>query len=1119
MQDIRSWLEGIGLGQYADAFEFHAVEPWFLSALTAEDLREVGVAKVGHRRRILLAASGEEIHEAPEHSHHAIQEPMPQVEALVERRQLTVLFCDMVGSTQLSQQLDPEDLREVVRAYQDAVSGSITRYQGHIAKFLGDGVLAYFGWPQAREDQAQRAVRAAMDAVRAVDELQFGSGLKIEARAGIATGTVVIGDLVGDTAMDAEAIIGETPNLAARLQGEAQPGEVVIGPTTRRLIAKVFQLDDMGGQSLKGFDEAVHAWRVVGEVPSETRFDSTSRGSLNNLFGRQAECQLLIDRWSAVRSGEGQVIYLSGEAGIGKSRLLQAIRDHVGQDSAFELGFQCSPYHSGSAFFPVVQRFERAMGFTTEDDTEGRLQKLSSHWSDVHPDPKASFWYIANLLNLPVETKPELKNLTPQQIRDRTIGSINTHIHHLSKNHPVLLLFEDAHWIDPSTETLLGELVQKCQSDGILAIITHRPEYSPPWPRHPHVTAIELNRLGREQGLEIVRGIAGTDIPEGVANDIVTKADGIPLYIEEIAKAAVEARATDTNDSIEALIPTTLQASLNERLDRLGEAKSIAQTAAVIGREFTHGLLSDVSAAPDLGSKIERLVGSELVYRVRSEPDPAYIFKHALVQNAAYDSLLKADRRAVHARVADILETRHPDIAVQQPEIIAHHCSEAGLSGKAIDYWERAGRGGVARSAHAEAIKSFRAALALLSNEQDCLANRERELSIFAALGSSLMASKGYASEEVGEAYKHAFELSKSMDDKAEVFSAISGLWNYYSVIGDFDTAIGLGDQLLEAAVAKEDALAHAAACRALGTSYHRIGKPHVAREHCECGITLYDYEKHANLAATYGTDVLANILFNLSWCLWEIGEPNNAKHVMDQAKAQAERVQHPFTTTWYYVYASILHKFRQEPRATLELSKLGLRNAHEQQLAQLKGVGGVLHGWARSMLGDNDGIQELRDGIDGWSSTGAQQMIPQWRCFLAESLLKIGDAEAGLIEIDHALENIERTGQKSYEAEAYRLKGELLLARSSCDEDAAKKAFESAITLAKEQEASSYILRAAVSLGRFFVKRGLPERAEKIVSPEYATFTEGFDTVDLVAARKLLEDCGRHVDNQSNDC
>lgn len=1118
MQDIRSWLEAIGFGEYADAFEYHAIEPWLLTELSSDDLREIGVIKVGHRRRILLAADQDETHVTTAASLLTTPVARRQPDALVERRQLTVLFCDMVGSTQLSQQLDPEDLREVVRGYQDAVSGSITRYQGHIAKFLGDGVLAYFGWPQAREDQAQRAVRAAMDAVRAVDELQFAHELTIEARAGIATGTVVIGDLVGDTATDVEAIIGETPNLAARLQGEAEPGEVVIGPTTRRLIGEAFELVDMGGQSLKGFDDAVHAWRVVDEISAETRFDTARRESPTTLFGRQAESQLLFDRWNAAKAGEGQVVYLSGEAGIGKSRLLQAIRDHAGGGPTFELGVQCSPYHTGSAFYPVVQRLERATGFTNADDAQSRLQKFKAYWSDVHPEPEASFWYVANLLDLPAERQPGLENLTPQQIRDRTIEALNAHIRHLSRQRPVLLLFEDAHWVDPSTETLLGELVQKCQSDAILIIITHRPEYRPPWPRHPHVTGIELNRLGREQGLEIVRRIASADFLESIANDIVTKADGIPLYIEEIAKAVVESRAANTDGNLDALIPATLQASLDERLDRLGDAKFIAQTAAVIGREFGHGLLSNVSAAPDLDPKLERLVDSELVYRVRSEPEPAYIFKHALVQNAAYDSLLKADRRTIHARVADILETQYPDTAAQQPEIIAHHCSEAGLSAKAIDYWERAGRAAVARSAHAEAIKNLRAALDLLSKEQDCLANRERELSIYAALGSSLMASKGYASEEVGNAYKRAFELSKSMDGSAEVFSPISGLWNYYSVIGDFDTAISLGKQLLEVAESEKDTLAHAAAHRALGTSYHRIGKPQIAREHFEFGTTLYDHEHHAKFAATYGTDILTNILFNLSWCLWEIGEPNTAKSAMDKAKAQSDRVQHPFTTTWYYVYASILHKFRQEPRVTLELSQQCLRSAQEHQLAQLKGVGGVLHGWARSMLGDADGIQELRDGIDGWSATGAQQMIPQWRSFLAECLLKVGDTEAGLIEIDHAFENIERTGQKSYEAEAYRLRGELLLAGSSRDEDAAEEAFNKAIMLAGKQEAISYALRAAVSLGRLYLNRGWSAKTEKLVSPIYASFEDGFDTVDLIAARSLLEDCGARIDRQSND-
>jgi predicted ATPase/class 3 adenylate cyclase len=1110
MQDIRGWLDSIGLGEYANLFEDHAVEPWFVSELTSEDLREIGVTKVGHRRRILIAAKNDENVAIQTEQSQARKTPPRRSDTLAERRQLSVLFCDMVGSTQLSQQLDPEDLREVVRGYQDAVSGSISRYHGHIAKFLGDGVLAYFGWPHAREDQAERAVRAALDAVGAVQELQFEHGLTIEARAGIATGTVVIGDLVGDTAMDAEAIIGATPNLAARLQGEAQPGQVIIDPTTRRLIAEAFELGDLGDCSLKGFDVGIRAWRVLGEVVADSRFDVAHRHGANPLFGREAELQLLSDRLNVTKDGEGQVVYLSGEAGIGKSRLLRAMRDKARAGSFVELGFQCSPHRGSSAFYPVVQYLERVAGFSKEDGGRVRREKLEAYWSGAHPQPKLTFGLIATLLDLPLDDMCGLGDLTPQQIRDRTIEALGNHVHHLSSEQPVLLLFEDAHWVDPSTETLLGELVRRCQADATFIIITHRPEYAPPWPRYSNVTSIELNRLGRQQGLQIVQTLAGSDLPGSVAREIVKKAEGIPLYIEEIAKAVLEARSANTSGNLDALIPATLQASLNERLDRLGEAKQLAQTAAVIGREFGHGLLANVCAEKDIAAKIERLVDSELVYRVQTEPEPTYMFKHALVQNVAYDSLLRADRRTTHARLADILETKYPEIAAQQPEIIAHHCSEAGLQAKAIDYWERAGRSAVTRSAHAEAITNLRAALKLLTGKSECDGSRERELSIYAALGSSLMASKGYASEEVGEAYKHAFELSKSMVGSPEVFPAISGLWNYYSVVGDFDAALPLANQLLKVAETEKEALAHAAACRALGTTYHRIGKPQVARAHFETGAEFYDFRQHAKLAAAYGTDVLSNIMFNLAWCLWETGKPDSAERTMNDAKAHVQMVQHPFTTTWFYGYAAILHKFRLEPNIAMQLSAQCLEGAREQQLAQLMGLGNILHGWSRSMLGDlDDGALQLRDGIDAWCATGAQQMVPQWRCFLAECCLHACDPEAGLREIDQAIENIERTGQKSFESEAYRLKGELLLARSSRDEKGVEDAFETAIALAKRQEAMAYELRAAVSLGRLWAKRGWKERAQSLVLPIFTSFEEGFDTVDLVAARGLLEDCG----------
>ena len=658
--DIREWLEGLGLGKYAEAFAENDVEFEVLSELNDDDLSQLGLS-LGHRRKFLKAVAeltaGAQ-HEAPTDIADAFPASAKHTEA--ERRQLTVMFCDMVGSTELSRHLDPEDLREIMRRYQDAVAGVVTRYGGHVAKYLGDGVLVYFGWPQAHEDQAERAVRAGLDAVEAVSDVQVADRRALEARIGIATGQVVVGDLVGEIGRDTEAVSGETPNLAARLQGVAEPGQVVIGEATHRLVAQTFELDNLGTFELKGFDAAVKAWRIVREVVAESRFEAAHGTALTRFVGRETELQLLLDRWQLAEGDEGQVVLISGEAGIGKSRLMQGLRDQVAERDHIRIRYQCSPYHTNSVLYPTIQQLQRSAGFAPDDNDEDKLDKLEALLHQAGDDRQADAPHFANLLSLPYEARYGTLTQPPQQIKQRLLEALVAHLLALAERHPVLFLFEDTHWIDPTSQELLERVIGRLQQARVLLVITHRPEWRPPQGGHNHVTSLQLNRLGKAYGAGIVRAIAGDQISDDVVTRIVERTDGVPLFIEELTKSLVEG-GLDIED---ADIPATLQASLTERLDRQGEAKEIAQIGAVIGREVPHALLATVAekSPAKLSAALDRLVRSELMFRRGEPPDAVYSFKHALVRDTAYDSLLFASRRKWHHRVGEALEQSFPHV-------------------------------------------------------------------------------------------------------------------------------------------------------------------------------------------------------------------------------------------------------------------------------------------------------------------------------------------------------------------------------------------------------------------------------------------------------------------------
>jgi len=841
-EDIAQWLDRLGLGQYAQAFADNGIDIEALPHLRDEDFERLGVL-LGHMRRLQAAIENLSADDLLTQAVSPLLQKPELRTAEAERRQLTVMFCDLVGSTALSRQLDPEDLRDVMRRYQDAVAGAVTRYGGHVAKYLGDGVLAYFGWPQAHEDQAERAVRAGLDAVEAVSEVQVADRRALEARIGIATGQVVVGDLVGEIGRDVEAVSGETPNLAARLQGIAEPGQVVIGETTHRLVGQTFELDDLGTHELKGFDVAVQAWRIAREVVAESRFEAAHGAALTRFIGRETELQLLLDRWQLAEGGEGQAVWISGEAGIGKSRLMQSLRDQVAERDHTRIRLQCSPYHTNSALYPTIQQLQRSAGFAPNDDDEDKLDKLGALLRQAGDDIEGDAPHFANLLSLPYEARYGTLTQPPQQLKERLLEALVTQLLRLAEHRPVLFLFEDTHWIDPTSQELLDRTIGRLQQARVLLVITHRPEWRPPQSGHNHITSLQLNRLGKAHGAGIVRAIAGDHVSDDVVMRIVERTDGVPLFIEELTKSLVEGGL----DIADADIPATLQASLTERLDRQGEAKEIAQIGAVIGREFPHALLAAVAekSPAELSAALDSLVQSELMFRRGEPPDAVYSFKHALVRDTAYDSLLFASRREWHLRVGEALERSFPYVLDSEPEVVAHHWLEAGALARAIPLFLRAGRSASGRSANKEAVAHLKMSLDL----HDALPQGERgkdlELEILVALGPALMIVKGFANSEVGQIWHRANDVcdQSSADDLR--FLIAWNLWLHHQVVGNLDQASRWSDEVIR--------LANPSA-----SEEHRLEANHAAWTHHLCAV---NWQRRGYIASRVSGSIRLNTI------------------------------------------------------------------------------------------------------------------------------------------------------------------------------------------------------------------------------------------------------------------
>ncbi len=1104
MGSFDEWLQSIGLEQYSETFHENSIDLDVVGRLDDNDLRELGV-KLGDRKRILAAVKALELADTSIHSL-----PTPSTSE-AERRQLTVMFCDLVGSTELSQKLDPEALRELMRAYQQTCGQLIDKYDGHVAQYLGDGLMVYFGWPQAHEDDAERAIRAGLEILEAIKQLQAPEPLHV--RVGIATGPVVVGETGAGDASVPKVAVGETPNVAARVQGLADADCIVIAESTRHLLGSTFELSDLGAHALKGIAEPVSAWAVIGLAASEGRFEAHAQ-QLTPLVGRKEELSLVLRRWEQAKHGEGRVVMLSGESGIGKSRMLQELNEHVADEPHIRLRYQCSPYHVNTALYPVIERFEQAAGFSNTDSTADKLDKLEAMLARDSVDVATVAPLFAALLSIDTGERYPAHRMSPQKQKEATLKALADRVVGFAAQEPLLMLFEDAHWIDPTTQELFDLIAQMVVSQRVLLVFTHRPGYQSHWSGYGHVLSLALTRLGRAEVTALVAKVTGgATFPDEVLDQIVAKADGVPLFVEELTKTVIEsgllARGASgfelTGELSSLAIPSTLQDSLMARLDRLPQVvKELAQIGACIGRGFDHALIAAVAPLRDkeLDAALQQLVASEVILRKGRLPDASYTFRHALIQDAAYDSLLRTRRQSLHGTIAQVLETNFPAIAETRPQILAQHYALAGMADKAIDYWLAAGKRAAQASADAEAYANLNAGLALLASLPEGAEREARELDLLIALITPIIAIKGYSAPETNAVSERAIELCRQTGQTSRTFPPLYGQWVYNHNSGNIVRARELAADYLELANSQQEVVPRLVGHRISGSSSLVGGSPSAALQHLDQAWALFAPSRDSASTFVYGQDIGVTIESFQAWASCLSGYPDRAGKWATGAVSRAQGVNHAMTLAYALFFSALtafqLRDRRFFERLTTELEAL----TDEHRLPSYQSVGllfqGVVLGWQGQ---PQEGLEKVEQG----SEVMENLFSPIWLLIRAELLRDLGRAEDALAAITEGVDFISTSQEHWCDAELHRVRGELYESLSRASE--AETAYVTALGIAREQQARWWELRTSTSLARLRQGQSEVTEARELLAPVYSWFTEGFDTKDLKEAKALLEE------------
>jgi class 3 adenylate cyclase/predicted ATPase len=1113
----------IAIGELRRALGDTAQAPQFIATVHRRGYRFV--APVVAYTEAVPDPTGAPLLETPDtpHQYEVVPHPpaLPPPEA--ERRHLTVLFCDLVGSTALAGRLDPEDYREVVYAYHQICAEVLQRFDGYVAQYLGDGVLGYFGYPVAHEDDAQRAVRAGLGLLDALAPLlthpALPPGEPVAVRLGVHTGLVVVGD-IGAGARHEPLALGETPTIAARLQHLAAPNTLVISAATQQLVTGYFRCKVLGTHTLPGLAQPMEVYHVLGASGAQSRLEVAATHSLAPLVGRAQEVGLLRVCWTRVTEGMGQVVILGGEAGIGKSRLVQVLKEHVASEGHPWLECQGSPYYQHTALYPLTELLARhLLHLEHEASAVQKVRQLEVFLGQYDLSLAETIPLLAPLLSLPLPATYAPVQASPEQQRRQTLHALLELLLRLAAEQPLLLVMEDLHWVDPSTLEWLSLLVDQGPTVRILTLCTCRPDFRPPWTGRSHLAQVTLARLPQRQAIELTHQVAqGKALPAEVVEQVVAKTDGVPLFVEELTKMVLESGLLQEREERYELtgplpplaIPTTLHDSLMARLDRLAAMKGMAQLGATLGREFPYALLQAVAPWDEttIRQGLQQLVEAELLYQRGMPPQATYVFKHALIQETAYQSLLKRTRQQYHQHIAQVLEAHFLDIVETQPELLAHHYTEAGVAERALPYWQQAGEHAIQRSAHVEAIAHLSKGLDLLTLLPDTPERSQQELILQGTLGPVLIATRGYAAPDVARTYARARDLCRRLGDTPQLFVALRGLQLFHTVRAELQMAAALAEELLLLAQHQRDPMCLAFAHLALGIALFHSGAFVQARAHLEQGVALDVPALKQPHTFLYGNDAVMVCLSWLAWTLWLLGYPEQAQQRGHEALTRAQQLAQPFGLAFALDWVAWLHQLRREPQVTQAQAEAAMALCTERGFAQLLALGRMLQGWALAVQQQREaGIVHIHQGLHAYEATGAAVGRPQYLALLAEAQGQVGQAEAGLAVLTEALTVVEQTGEWSYEAEIHRLTGQLLLARPRAHHTEAEARFRQALAVARRQQTRSLELRAATSLGRLWQQQGKGTEAYGLVAPLYGWFTEGFDTADLQDARALLQE------------
>jgi class 3 adenylate cyclase/predicted ATPase len=1109
--DIAEWLGRQGLGQYAQTFAENHIDYSVLPDLTEDDLEKLGIS-LGHRKKLLRAIDAvwgtRQARDTTKVARTGAEATSPVQHREAEFRQITVMFCDLVGSTQLSEKLDPEDLQRIIDSYRRECSTAIRRYGGEVARYLGDGVLAFFGWPYAHEDDAPRAVHAALEIVSVVTKIS--ESVTLACRVGVCSGPVVVGEIRNSTASWSMDAVGETPNIAARLQTLAEPDTVLISESTRRLVSATFDLQSLGPQALKGITEPVRAYRVLAAKSAGSRFEAAHAGTLTPLVGRSSELRLLLDRWEKVKEGDGQVILLSGIPGVGKSRLLHELKSHVEEEPHILLHHQCSPYHNQSAFHPVIEQIEQAAHLIAREADADKITKLQAYLPRSTNSSIEPLLLIANLLSISTENQQHLSELTPQQIKNRTISTLVEMLLAFSVQRPTLCIFEDAHWLDASTLELLELMISRIAHARVLLIVSSRPEFRPTWLAHANVSTHSLTRLSQAEVRTMIRDLLrGGNMPQKLVDQIIEKADGVPLFIEELTSSTLSAPLRETLGHTEQpaslRVPETLSDALMERLDRAAPSRRVAQIAAVIGREFSDDLLSAAARIDeeDMQSALSLLEQADIIYRVGISPFVRFAFKHVLLRDAIYDSLLKSKRQQIHADIAAILVHDFPKLVENQPEVLALHYQEASNHQMAIRYWFESGQRALAHSANVEAIANFRKALQLLNALPETPERIKQEIDIQLALGIPLIAVRGYTAAETREAFSRARTLCLRLGDIPEYFQALFGLWGNHWMCGKNDEALRMADEFLSRSRALSDPVLLMVANRVMGSTLLTLGDFQSSASHFEETIRLSTGREERPLYNLYMVGPRAASLLLLSWDLWILGYPDQALSRVSEALASGKDLGHPYTVAFAHYMTSVVHLLRGDAAHALESAERSFEMSQEQRFSLYAILSRISRGRAIGELGRlGEARVELTQGIDEARRNGVGFMLPMMDSWLADVHTKTGENEYALSFVERALTNIGDVTGRSWEAELHRQRAQILLALDPSKLREAESHLQKSIEVARGQSAKSLELRAATNLAELWRAQGRPDEARALLEPICHWFNEGAETADLKQAR-----------------